>query len=450
MREPLDLWLYGTHVAVVREHNDRIAMDWTPDALGRWGPGSRTLSALLPVGDPVNSVRARVFLDGLLPEGNARTNHAFEAGVAEDDTFGLVRAYGRDTPGAAVFVPAGFGDPSSAGRYVPISRDELAKRISGADRHSPAPIEGRDSESSTLAGMVPKITVHRDGDQWFACKEGAASTWIVKRSATGSDVVDTEVASLALARTLGITTVDAEVIDFGDGLRAIAVSRYDRKAGKRIHQEDLAQSIGLSTRDPNRKFQRGSKMPSLRHAANVLRLDGGDQDDLIRLVTLSHLIGNTDMHAKNISFLRHPDGRVRLTPAYDIAMHLHLPRGTEPVSALDVNGKYFIEDITLDDIVAEASGWGLPEKRATRVVAATAEELFDALKQIDRDHHPGVPDAAWDIVNERAWRAADPVTRAIANGGVEASREGEVIVRGHDNSGKPVRPHTRRGPRRKG
>ena len=44
-------------------------------------------------------------------------------------------------------------------------------------------------------------------------------------------------------------------------MRAIVVSRYDRVVSdgptERIHQEDLAQALGINTSDPERKFQRG-------------------------------------------------------------------------------------------------------------------------------------------------------------------------------------------------
>jgi serine/threonine-protein kinase HipA len=67
--------------------------------------------------------------------------------------------------------------------------------------------------------MVPKIVLHRDGDNWFACKDGAPSTWILKRGAPpgteASDVIDTEVACLSLARTIGLTTVRAEIFEHG-------------------------------------------------------------------------------------------------------------------------------------------------------------------------------------------------------------------------------------------
>lgn len=402
----LDVWLYGVRIATITESDDRYGLAWSDEASRRWSPGARVLSAALPVGDRVASPLVRAYLDGLLPEGNARVNHAMSVGVPPDDTVGLLRAYGRDTPGAAIFVDEGDTDPTTAGRYEPLTADEVAERIRRADEHSPADAATR-GESSTLPGMVPKITLHREGEEWFACKDGAATTWIIKRGepegSALADVIDTEAACLDLARRMGLTTVEAEVLEFGD-VRAIAVSRYDRgAAGERIHQEDLAQAVGLDTSDPNRKFQWGSRMPSLRQAADVLRLDGRP-DQLLRLVTFSHLVGNTDLHAKNVSFLRDSDGAGSLAPAYDIAVHLHHDRDNRRF-ALDVNGKQLVAEIRTDDLVAEGVGWGLPARRAGRVVTRTVSDLAAALDEIDVDEHPGVPEEAWRVVRSRVAEA---------------------------------------------
>lgn len=401
----LDVWIHGTRIARIEEAYDgRLSLRWTSEATDRWTPGARVLSAKLPVAETTVSALVRTYLDGLLPEGNARVNQAIAAGVPPDDTFGLARAYGRDTPGAAQLVDAGSPDPTMEGRYEAIGLDEVGERLRAADTHSPAHPDRYSGESSTLPGMIPKITLHRHEDTWYACKDGAASTWILKRGApSGSgleDVIDTEAACLDLARRLRLTTVEAEVLELGD-VRAIAVSRYDRVPGAdpRLHQEDLAQAIGLNTADPNRKFQWGSTMPSLRHAAEVLRFDGRP-DALLRLATFSHLVGNTDMHAKNISFVRDHDGVGRLSPAYDIAMHLHHDRDNRR-SALDVNGKYVMAEIGVDDLVAEGVTWGLPRRRAQRLVAATVADLAEALEAIDRTRHPGVLGRAWEVVEQR-------------------------------------------------
>lgn len=407
MRDPLDIWVYGTRIATLSEaHDGRLTLSWTDESQERWPEGTRLLSAKLTIGDVPAPALVKNYLDGLLPEGNARTNHAMSAGVPPDDSFAMIRSYGRDTTGAAIFVTEGADDPTATGRYVPLTQDQLAERIQRADEHSPASSFGTPAESISLPGMVPKIAVHHEDGDWFACKDGAPSTWIVKRGespASGiADVVDTEVASLTLARMVGLTSVDAKILEF-EGVRAIAVSRYDRDlAGPhpRIHQEDLAQAIGLNTLDPNRKFQWGSKMPSLRHAADVLRLDGGNPDDLLRLVTFSHLVGNTDMHAKNISFIRRADGSVTLSPAYDISMHLHHRRDNRRF-ALDVNGKFLVDQVTTGDLIDEGRSWGLPERRARRVIDTTIADVTRALAEIDRDAHPGVSAEAWTTVDQR-------------------------------------------------
>jgi serine/threonine-protein kinase HipA len=445
-RDPLEIWIYGTRTARLQEDfAGRISLEWTPEAEARWGRGGRVLSAKLPIATRPVDVLVRNYLDGLLPEGDARVNQALTAGVAPDDTYALIRVYGRDTPGAAIFVPAGSADPTTVGRYEPLTSSAVAERLRRADEHLPSSLD-RTVESSTLPGMVPKITLHRDGGQWFACKAGAPSTWILKRGGSTdsdiADVVDTEVACLALARQMGLTSIAAEVIDFGD-IRAIAVSRYDRDPdNSRVHQEDLAQATGLNTQDPNRKFQWGSRMPSLLDAAGVLRLDGGNPDRLLRLVTFSFLVGNTDMHAKNISFLRHADGSVDLSPAYDIAMHLHHPRDNRR-SALDVNGKFLIEELTIDDVVAEGEAWRLPARRSRRVVTETVRALADALAGIDRAEHPGVAPAAWSVVEQRTFAALAAL--GVTDGGspTASSESGE-------HGPPPARGAalTRRGPRR--
>lgn len=409
-REPMDVWLYGTHIATMTEASrQRVSLRWTEQALERCGPGAQVLSAKLHVGSTPSDVLVKAYVDGLLPEGNARVNQAMSAGVAPDDTYALIGALGRDTPGAAIFVPAGAGDPTRAGYYEPLTDDEVHERLRRADEYAPAR-PGVVHESSTLPGMVPKITLHREQGSWHACKDGAPSTWILKRGGRltedGGDIIDTEVACLDLARVVGLTTVEAEVLDFGEA-RGIAVSRYDRDGHLgREHQEDLAQAIGLNTSDPNRKFQWGSAMPSLRDAARVLRDGGANQDHLLRLVAFSLVVGNTDMHAKNISFLRRADGSVELSPAYDIAMHLH-HRPDDRRNALDINGTFLIDELTIDDVVAEGIGWGLPATRARRVVSDTVESLRAALVEIDRSAHPNVSEAAWAVVDRRTKEAAD-------------------------------------------
>jgi serine/threonine-protein kinase HipA len=238
--------------------------------------------------------------------------------------------------------------------------------------------------------------------------DGYPSTHIAKLAhppdSYARDVVHTEVASLDLARALGLTTIEAELIDFG-GQLAIVVSRYDRLVDaegriQRIHQEDGAQALGINTDDLNRKFQYSRSLPSLQKLADVLRAGGSEPDKLLALTTFNLAIGNTDAHAKNISFIRNSDGDASLAPAYDVAMHLHHTSANRTF-AMNVNSKSEIDSITVDDLLAEADHWPMPRRRALLTVAGTLHDLWVELTTLDRRRYPGVPDVAFRIVEER-------------------------------------------------
>ncbi len=404
--DALDVYLYGTHVAVVTRSGStrlpgRPVWSWTASAADRWGLGARVVSHSLPVqapGERPPEARVASFVDGLLPEGELRTRRASELGIDPDDTYALWHRTGLDTAGALVVTAHGEPLPEPAGVPAPIELADIAVHLTeagGGRLHGTL-------TSISLAGLVPKIGLIRDGAGWAVPAPGQPSTWIVKAAhPAGSpvaDVVDTEALCLDLGRRAGVTTVEAEVLDLGD-TRAIAVQRYDRVDQGRLHQEDLAQAIGLATADPERKFQRGRRLPSWRHAAEVVRAGGGALSRLARLVTFSYLVGNSDHHAKNTSFVRFADGSVSVAPAYDIAAHLHHPGAH--VAALDLAGKRRFDELTLADVADEIASWGVPMEAARAAVDDVLADLRRALAEVDRDLHAGVPPAAWRTLERR-------------------------------------------------
>jgi len=141
-------------------------------------------------------------------------------------------------------------------------------------------------------------------------------------------------------------------------------------------------------------------LPSLQKLADVLRAGGSEPDKLLALTTFNLAIGNTDAHAKNISFIRYPDGDAALAPAYDIAMHLHHTSANRTF-AMNVNGKSGIDAITVGDLLAEAGHWPMPRRRALLAVAETLHNLWAQLTILDHARHPGVPEAAFNVVEER-------------------------------------------------
>ncbi|MBD8077853.1 HipA domain-containing protein [Cellulosimicrobium arenosum] len=425
MTPDLDAWLYGTRVADLRRLPDRatphVELRWASAALARWGVGTRVLSHLLPTTAPADlpphPAKVAAWLDGLLPEGRTREQMALDAGIDPDDSVAFLARYGTDTAGALVLVPHGQ-DPSAPDALAPERLDDagVARLLRAAVARSGG--RGRSAHlTSSLPGMEPKITLARDERGWTRPRGTAPTTHILKvarpSDSPTADLVNTEAASLDLARRVGLTTVDAFVTEL-DGERCIVVSRYDRVTGpggiRRIHQEDAAQALGINTRDPERKFQHGRALPSLARIARVLRDDGTRPDPLLALTTFNLAIGNTDAHAKNVSLLRRDDGTVRLAPAYDVSMHLHHAHASR-VFAMDVAGERDMDEISGEHLVTEGTSWGVPRRRASRVVARTLDDLATALGEIDRYAHPGVGRQAWRTVTERTAALRSGVDR---------------------------------------
>jgi serine/threonine-protein kinase HipA len=415
----LGVALYGTRLATLVDHpRDGLSMRWEAQASDRWPINSTVMSVLLPLTPsvPPPPARVRAFFSGLLPEGDARVHLAIEAGVDADDVMGMLAAYGRDVAGALVIA----ADVDTAHpELVPVGDTEIRDRLERADSND-APLGVVPGVTSlSLAGMQPKIALHRAADgRWLECRGGAPSTHILKPGRPGSltsDLIHNEAYCLGLARRLGLTTVEARVEDFA-GLPALVISRYDRvhdgTTVERIHQEDAAQMLGLATEDPIRKFQYGRWVPSLRAIAAILEREYAPRVPLVALTTFNVAIGNTDAHAKNVSVLHHPDGAMSLAPAYDVSPHRHYPFGGHR-AAMDVNGLDDIDAISAEDLVAEAVGWGLRPAGAGSAVRETLEALRDALA--DSDGRESVDPAAHRSMTARvsALLAGRPAGAAI-------------------------------------
>lgn len=163
-RAPLNVWLYGTRIATVTDHDGETGLRWSPDAYERWGERGRVMSHLLPITRPTEQPhhrRARVFLSGLLPEGNIRERFAYAAGVSSDDIFGMIRAYGKDTAGAIVFASECDTKPDRMGSLEPVTNDHIGAMLADAAGTGPALGDDDRLQPTSLAGVQPKIVLAR-------------------------------------------------------------------------------------------------------------------------------------------------------------------------------------------------------------------------------------------------------------------------------------------------
>ena len=85
----------------------------------------------------------------------------------------------------------------------------------------------------------------------------------------------------------------------------------------------------------------------------ALRLSYAEAKQMYRRLVFNVIIRNQDDHTKNISFLMGPDGKWRLSPAYDIGYAYNPNGGWTATHQMSINGKF--DEITRQDLLDIAS-----------------------------------------------------------------------------------------------
>jgi len=374
MGDELVVWLYGGPVARIDEERRRLRLIYTDDALSRYPLGTPLLSLILPVQRQRHTERVvRPFLDGLLPEGQARLAIAYDFDLPASDTYGLLRAIGRDCAGALVIQPADQPTPPVAStlRAEPISDADIERLVANLRT---APLGADERVRVSLGGVQEKLLLTQmPGGTWGRPVDGTPSTHILKPPiARFPATVENEAFCMRIARHLGLKVATVHVAPIG-GRPLLVVERYDRVVHpdgtmERIHQEDLCQATGVP---PEKKYEEYGG-PTLRRIARLLEAAAAPDvlEDLLRALTVHVLIGNGDAHAKNFSILHSPSGALTLSPLYDLLCTLHYG---DVRLAMTVDGAARLDEVTAARIVNEASRWGLSRQRAGGIV----EDVLD-------------------------------------------------------------------------
>ncbi len=419
-RPGLDVWLYGTMVGRLTEPKyGKIRFDFSDDSQRRFRSGSVVFSVSMPISTnrrPRGDI-TKAFFDGLLPEGDARDSISDRFSVTRGDNFGLVSAIGRDCAGAVVIQPSDLPEPPSGAGVEILADRDLERLISQIKER---PLGADDRVRVSLPGAQEKLVLSKTADGvWARPVGGAPSTHILKPQDMRLDSYAAgEVFCLGLARRLGLTTVESEVIDVA-GRPVCVVSRYDREltpeGTMRIHQEDICQALAVDCSNRSGRKYQAEGGPSLHDVADVLSAFAplSERTKLLALAVTNVVVGNADAHAKNISLLHPPDGTVVLAPAYDITpttFYRGVPTPDGPTDLSDrlamwINNKQSIHDVTAEDLVAEGSSWGIPEPTAERLVTTTIADIIRYSGAVDAECP--IPAEMLDFIAQRAKALGD-------------------------------------------
>lgn len=208
-----------------------------------------------------------------------------------------------------------------------------------------------------------------------------------------------EHATMLTAARLGIETATHGLVRLAGGELAYLARRFDRSDGEKLAMEDMCQLTGKLTEDKYRSSMEKVGRAILAHCANPV-LDGGR---LLEVALHAFVTGNADMHLKNFALLTEPDGRVRLSPAFDLVATRLLSLEDREETALSLNGKR--ARLERDDFVAFGRYLRVPDKAIERFLARVVDVVPDLLEVIDGcflEH--AVVTGFRDLVQERADR----------------------------------------------
>lgn len=327
--------------------------------------------------DPLASIlnspgngRLPAFFQNLLPEGILRKHIAMERKCDEDDHFELLAACGGDLPGNVSAVPA-KSDKALTARLVTQNSDSVEMTV----------IDDPLEDGISLSGVQPKIALVKEGGRFVAARHMDSGHIIGKLPTTQYDLLpQVEHLSLHLAEAAGVTVCEAtlepvDLIDdtgqfsLGKSNQFLAVKRFDRDRPGRMHAEDFAQVLSV---DPQNKYSGGSYADI---AAMMLAVEGLGEPavlELVRRIAVSELLGNDDFHLKNIGVLHYNDGRIALSPAYDIVAYCVFVRGSGHALRFSP-GQKPREGLTPLQLRAFAVDIGMPEPKLRKEVSKVCQ-----------------------------------------------------------------------------
>lgn len=262
---------------------------------------SQQISYHLKVSEaPLNftGVNLPPYFAGLLPEGLRLKVLVKKIKTSADDMFSLLAAAGTDPVGDLHF------KNGHEENELPLDFEKIKTDLKKA----------KSLDSKTLAGVQNKISADRVTLP-VKIKKKEKSYILKLESDEFQESLQNEDVSLKIAKNCGLNVNKTKIIKDKNDVSALLIERFDRdwnsklNRWQRYHQEDACQFLDKYPADKyNLSFQE--------IAQGIQKYSSSPEIEILKLLQLkafSYLIGNGDLHAKNISLLKD-----QLSPCYDI------------------------------------------------------------------------------------------------------------------------------------
>ncbi len=388
------------------------------------------ISPLLPVHgadqDKGHSSNVRQFFENLLPEGQGLEATSTQYQVSKSNLMGLLIHLGKDLAGAlSVEISDQQKKVHVAASARPISKEELSQRIRNRPNQSFAVWDGKVRMS--IAGFQDKIVAFEHAGKWaFVDGSGQSSNIIIKPeplSDTMAGMTGNEFMCMTLSKEVGLPTASVRLDHVPEPV--LIIDRFDRQTSKdgstvkRLHVIDGCQSLGIS---PAYKYERPygdtRDVKHIRDGASLPKLfamldkqsnqPAAQRLGLLRWVIFQIIVGNTDAHAKNLSFYCGPGG-LALSPTYDILCAAAFDHpDLDDAYAMAIGDAFTANELTAYEWAVFADRCGL----SPRLVQAELKRMCESVKskielaqRIAKEN--GVQEKTISAVTEHVVKMAD-------------------------------------------
>ncbi len=234
---------------------------------------------------------------------------------------------------------------------------EVVAKIEAGDALTALEAKIIEGGGSPLGGAKPKALINIEGEQW-----------VIKFF--NNEYVDApliEHATMTLAAKADICVAQTQVIRL-QAVNAIAIRRFDRVDGQRIHSISAGTAIRAAAAAGTEPEMGYPQLARILRRIGVTQGDAylTDAQELFRRMVFNILVDNTDDHEKNHALMvvnPTANGRLRLAPAYDV-----LPTNSGQGYQEFICGA-FGQASTLANAMSQCDAFGLaPAQAAAQVV----------------------------------------------------------------------------------
>ncbi len=358
--------------------------------------GLARIGTNLPLTDvPLRKNHLPAFFTNLMSEGWVKRHQAQLARLDVDDKFGLLLAHGAELIGPIRVLP-GLLKNEEAGRRSELPQQNLKGFIIDFARDDFNEVAIKSLGRASISGVQPKMFLtHKANAKKTLAASFGIGPYIVKPSPKDlPHLAVNEFIIMRLCKLVGFNVADHALVPFSCGELAYVTGRFDLDtAGRNIEFiEDLASVMDVAPGNKSSEtlsYERALKVAhaSCGYHAQVLR-DGFLQ------VLMAYLVGNNDLHLKNLSLVRPLDTDIAtgFSKIYDMVsvapykeydgselsiwlMETEV-KDAKSTSSYDNYGYY-----TEHDFVAFAAQLGLDQKAAKKLIHSLVKKMSQNLNK---------------------------------------------------------------------